>query len=80
MRRSKVRRVRLSCRGISLHGWAISNLEKIGGVWGRVMQIELPLQDLQCAWVQIDTAIFTPINTWVSFTLEGSVYDVYIRE
>ena len=76
----KVRRVWLSCRGIPLHGWATSNLKKIGEVWGKVVQCEWPMQDLQCAWVQIDTSIFSPINTWIILALDGNVHDVYVRE
>ena len=36
--------------------------------------------DFQSARVKIDTIIFTPINSWICFALEGKIYDVHVFE
>ena len=45
----KVRRIWLICRGVPLHGWSKSNIEKIGEVWGRVVSCDLPMHDFKTA-------------------------------
>ena len=76
----KVRRTWLLCRGVPLHGWSKTNTEKIGEVWGKVVSSDLPMHDLKAARVQIDTTIFSLINSWICLVLNGNVYDIFVME
>ena len=66
-----------------LHGWSAENFEKTGEVWGKFVRCDqstLNNEDFRRARIQIDTAIFHKINTFVCFMVDGEIFDVFIRE
>ena len=76
----QTRRVWIECWGLPIHGWSETNLSKIGEVWGKVVKVDMDMEDLSYARVLVDIALFPLIKRWVCFTLDGTVYDVYVKE
>ena len=80
---SNVRRVWLECKGLPLHGWSNANVEKIGVIWGKVVQCDCESWDctgFQSARVLIDTTVMSSIEGWVCFDLDGIIFDVHVNE
>ena len=76
----QTRRVWIECWGLPIHGWSEENISKIGEVWRKVIEVDMKLVDISFAKVLIDTALFTLINRWVCFNLDGVLYNVFVKE
>ena len=76
----QTRRVWIECWGLPIHAWSEINLSKIKEVWGKVVDVCMNMEDLSCVRVLIDTTVFTLINRWICFNLNGTMYDVFVKE
>lgn len=73
----------MEVHGIPLHGWSISNLEKICSAWGEVVEVDEEMMDpreFKTPQAIIDTESFKNIQDWAVLEIEGRRYDVLIQE
>lgn len=61
------RRTKVAVHGMPLHGWSISNVEKLYSAWGKVIEVDkgmVDTEDFQAPQATIDTASFMKIQDW----------------
>ena len=66
-----------------LLGGSLTNLYKIGELWGRVMCCDGPTRDCEdfsAAKILVDSPCFPFINNWIWFKTEGVNFKVHVRE
>ncbi|MED6135277.1 hypothetical protein PIB30_044954 [Stylosanthes scabra] len=69
--------------GMPLQAWNTENFNSIAEVWGTVILLdEHSILGDSYSWVNavIDTTCLQPVNDVVQFGLNGTIYEVFVRE
>ena len=73
----------MECFGIPLHGWICENIRKIGEQLGNGICFDEKIEYAESfgsAHIFIETCYFQPVQEWGYRSIEGRVYDIFVKE